>query len=343
MHGGTGMSFVLIVEPEEVNAERIKAILESVDRTFTYQLVNSAEKALDVISETQTDVFIADMQMPVISGAEFFSMIEMMSPDTIRIVMTDARSISETVKFINECRTFKIIIKPCRVADDLLRPIEAALDYKEKLDHKEEREREVEKSRQITDKEHSEKKRMWLSLVSDSKRAEAVLAGLIQANLSYSDIDGEMIERVERWYQWMISEYVNNVLNGPGNYKTIAVALTSTCHNPSQQCFYEMRKTEDSEIPPERLNEIAYILTLLTGICKDLLRGYQIRVVLEPTEKAYILRMRFGLNNLAFRIRNEKLRGYLIKATKLGVEALGYKTVRLEKEDAVILNIAIPK
>lgn len=337
------MSFVLIVEPEEVNAERIRAILESVDKNFEYQLVDSAEKALDVIGEIHTDVFIADMQMPVMTGSELFSMIEMMSPDTIRIVMTDAGRISETVNFMNECRTFKIIIKPCRVADDLLRPIEAAFVYKRQLEHAAKLEKEAEDSRMITGKEHSARKRTWLERVSDSKRTEDVLAGLLKANLSYSDIDSEMIERVERWYQWMASEYINNVLNGPGDYEMIAMALISTCHNPAQQCIYEMRRTNDMDIAPERLNEIAYILTLLTGICKDLLRGYHISVLLEPTEKACILRVRFQMNNLAFRIRNEKLRGYLIKATKIGIDALDHKTVRLEKENAVILNFAIPK
>lgn len=337
------MSFVLIVEPEEVNAERIRAILESVDKNFEYQLVDSAEKAIDVIGEIHTDVFIADMQMPVMTGSELFSMIEMMSPDTIRIVMTDAGRISETVNFMNECRTFKIIIKPCRVADDLLRPIEAAFVYKRQLEYAAKLEKEAEDSRMITGKEHSARKRTWLELVSDSKRTEDVLAGILKANVSYSDIDSEMIERVERWYQWMVSEYINNVLNGPGDYEVIAMALISTCHNPAQQCIYEMRRTNDMDIAPVRLNEVAYILTLLTGICKDLLRSYHISVLLEPTEKACILRVRFQMNNLAFRIRNEKLRGYLIKATKIGIDALDHKTVRLEKENAVILNFAIPK
>lgn len=337
------MSFVLIVEPEEVNAERIRAILESVDEDFEYQLVDSAEMALDVIGEVHTDVFIADMQMPVMSGSELFSMIEMISPDTIRIVMTDAGRISETVHFMNECRTFKIIIKPCRVADDLLGPIVAALTYKQQLEHAARLEKEAEDSRMTTQREYSERKHTWVERVSDSKRTEDVLAGLLKANVSYSDIDPEMIERVERWYQWMASEYINNVLNGPGDYETIARALISTCHNPSHQCIYEMRKANGVEISQQRMNEVAYILTLLTGICKDLLRNYQIRVLLESVEKAHILRIRFQINDLSFRIRNVSLRGNLSQATKIGLDALGYKIVRLDKEDAIILNIAIPK
>lgn len=337
------MSFVLIVEPEEVNAERITAILESVDKKFEYELVNSAEKAIDVIERNQTDVFIADMQMPVIKGTELFSMIEMMSPETIRIVMTDGGRISDTVAFMNECRTFKIIIKPCRVADDLLTPINAALAYKQQLENVAKLEKEAEDEQRLTEQEYTTQRRLWVTHVEESKRAQDVFAQFVKSNLSASNMDVEMRDRIERWFEWMISEFVNQVLNGSGDYETIARNLTASCNNPEQNCFFEMRRTKDEAVIPQRMNEIAYILTLLTGICKDVLRAYQLGVILEPTEKAYILRMRFRVSKDSFRIRNEKLRKQLVRATEIGVDALGYKAVLLNKEQEDILNIAIPK
>ena len=141
MAGGMNMGFVVIAEPDEVNAARIKTILDSLDKDFSYALVGSAEAAIQLVEQNTTDVFIADMQMPVIKGTELFSMIEMMSPETIRIVMTDGARIADTVAFMNECRTFKIIIKPCRVADDLMAPIRAAFRYKEQLDRSRSRRR----------------------------------------------------------------------------------------------------------------------------------------------------------------------------------------------------------
>ena len=54
------MGFVLIVEPDEVNAARIHAIMESVDKDFEYELVESAESALDVLEKRKPDVFIGD-------------------------------------------------------------------------------------------------------------------------------------------------------------------------------------------------------------------------------------------------------------------------------------------
>lgn len=179
------MGFVVIAEPDEVNAARIKTILDSLDKDFSYALVGSAEAAIQLVEQNTTDVFIADMQMPVIKGTELFSMIEMMSPETIRIVMTDGARIADTVAFMNECRTFKIIIKPCRVADDLMAPIRAAFRYKEQLERAAGQEQEQETAYSMTEQAYLEHRRMWLMRASNNKRAQDVLAELMKVNLSF--------------------------------------------------------------------------------------------------------------------------------------------------------------
>ena len=185
------MGFVVIAEPDEVNAARIKTILDSLDKDFSYALVGSAEAAIQLVEQNTTDVFIADMQMPVIKGTELFSMIEMMSPETIRIVMTDGARIADTVAFMNECRTFKIIIKPCRVADDLMAPIRAAFRYKEQLERAAGQEQEQETACSMTEQAYLEHRRMWLMRASNNKRAQDVLAELMKVNLSFSDMEAE--------------------------------------------------------------------------------------------------------------------------------------------------------
>lgn len=185
------MGFVVIAEPDEVNAARIKTILDSLDKDFSYALVGSAEAAIQLVEQNTTDVFIADMQMPVIKGTELFSMIEMMSPETIRIVMTDGARIADTVAFMNECRTFKIIIKPCRVADDLMAPIRAAFRYKEQLERAAGQEQEQETAYSMTEQAYLERRRMWLMRASNNKRAQDVLAELMKVNLSFSDMEAE--------------------------------------------------------------------------------------------------------------------------------------------------------
>ena len=335
------MGFVVIAEPDEVNAARIKTILDSLDKDFSYALVGSAEAAIQLVEQNTTDVFIADMQMPVIKGTELFSMIEMMSPETIRIVMTDGARIADTVAFMNECRTFKIIIKPCRVADDLMAPIRAAFRYKEQLERAAGQEQEQETAYSMTEQAYLEHRRMWLMRASNNKRAQDVLAELMKVNLSFSDMEAERKERLGRWYVRIVSEYINCVSCGTGEFKTAAEGLAAFGNKPEQQEYFELRCTADEVVDPERMNEVTYILRIITGLCKDILNGYRIMAILEPMEKVYVLRVRIQMYKDSFRIKNTTMREGLSRATELAIDALGYKSVVMNKEQETIFNLAL--
>lgn len=350
--GGDRMSFVLIVEPEEVNASRIRTILESLELDFEYELVRSAEAAIASVENHKPDIFIGDMQMPVMSGTELFSMIEMMSPDTVRIVMTDGGNIQETVSFMNECRAYKIIMKPCRVADDLLVPIRAALLYKEQCERASEKAQVVDTERRAIEDAFTQVDAMWRQNMDNLKRAQAVVSDMISSNISANSVMTEKVqERTKRWYQWMIEEYVRLVINGSGDYEQMARAQVAFCHEPKYNCMFQMKKNTQDEIEPRCVNEIGYILRIVTGVCKDLQMSYQMQAVIDKTDKAYILRVRYLLERdengvelaKGYRVRTPEIREAIKLATTIGVEALGYKAAVLKKEQDDILNIAIPR
>lgn len=346
------MSFVLIVEPDEVNAARIRTILESLELDFSYQLVTSAEAGILYLEEHTPDVFVGDMQMPVISAAELFSMAEMMVPDMIRIVMTDGGQIEETIDFINECRAYKIIIKPCRVADDLLVPIHAAIQYKEQRRRAMQLQQKAAENRAVLEKEYNRLNEAALKSAEDMKRAQDTAAEIIGVNIDADkELDDMIKERLKRWYQWMLEEYGHQVINGSGDYEKVLRNQLATFHNPEHGCVFMMKKNTPNEIIPRCMNEIAYVIRLTAGVCKDLQSCYQIHVLLEEAEMAYILRMRFIVDKDAqgielpavHRVRNEKLRNQIKYAVKLGIAALGCKTAVKSRESDDILNVAIAK
>ena len=53
-------------------------VKEEEKREFEYELLDSPEKAIELVENRTVDVFISDMHMPVMTGAELFSMIEML-------------------------------------------------------------------------------------------------------------------------------------------------------------------------------------------------------------------------------------------------------------------------
>ena len=346
------MGFVLIVEPEEVNAARIRAILESLDLNFEYELVMSAEEAILSVENRKPDVFIGDMQMPVMSGTELFSMIEMMSPDTIRIVMTDGGKIQDTVAFMNECRAFKIIIKPCRVADDLLVPIHAAFLYKQQCERMNQQSQNTDSSRAAVEEEFAKTNAVWQKQQDELKQIQNLMTDLVVSNVEAGNgMEPKVQERLKRWYQWMIEEYVHQVINGSGNYEQILRSQIAFSHDPENHCFFQMKNNVPGQITPKCMNEIAYVLRLVTGVCKDLQNSYQIQALIEQTDKAYILRVRYRIvkdeNGVelphAQRVKNPDIRNLIVRATKIGIAALGGQSAVLKKEQEDIVNIAIPR
>lgn len=344
------MSFVIIAEPEEVNAARIRTILDSVDKDFEYELVNSAETAIDVMEVRKADVFIGAMQMSVMSGAELFSLVEMIAPETVRIVMTDGANINETVSFMNECRTYKIIMKPCRVADDLLTPIKAAFSYKMMQEHASMELQKKDEDMCSIKQEYQKIDWAWRENIQNYQQAQSFYVQMLQCNLQLSEYEPRIKERLGRWYQWMMDEYMDQILAGSWDYEGAVRMLTNFCQNLDHGCTFQMKKTP-GEIQPECMNVITCLLRLVIGICIDLQTTYQIRVVIETVEKAHILRIRYRTgkdeegneDRNTWRVKSEDIRQALIKATKIGINAFGFKIAVLKKEEDDILNIAVPK
>ena len=115
--------------------------------------------------------------------------------------------------------------------------------------------------------------------------------------------------------------------------------------------FFQMKNNVQGQIEPRCMNEIAYILRLVTGVCKDLQNSYQIQALIEQTDKAYILRVRYRIvkdeNGVelphAQRVKNPDIRNLIVRATKIGIAALGGQSAVLKKEQEDIVNIAIPR
>ncbi len=344
------MGFVLIVESDEVNAARIRTILESVEVNFEYELHTSAEEAIASVEYRKPDVMVADIHIPVVSGTELFSMIQMMSPETICIALADGGKERELITFLNTCRIFKIILKPCRLAEDLLTPVYAAFA----------RQKELARQAVLTQKEDEEWRRVYalhketsglLQAEQEEKRQSlAIIAILNAAGIdARSDLNIDAKERIKRWYQWMLEEYVRIYLGGTETYEQVLRSQLAFCHSPESGCSFQMQKHTKEEIEPEAMNEIAYILRLITGVCRDLQKSYRIQVLIEQAEKAYILRVRYGISKDAlgneiseeWRVKNPVLRRELAWATKLAIDALGGRSALYRKEQEDIVNIAV--
>ena len=169
-----------------------------------------------------------------------------------------------------------------------------------------------------------------------------MLAELMKVNLSFFQIwKQNESERLGRWYVWVVSEYINCVSCGTGEFKTAAEGLAAFGNKPEQQEYFELRCTADEVVDPERMNEVTYILRIITGLCKDILNGYRIMAILEPMERSMCFVCAYRCIKIHSELKNTTMREGLSRATELAIDALGYKSVVMNKEQETIFNLAL--
>lgn len=116
---------ILFVDDEQ-------AVLSAFQRqfrgTFRLEIANSGAAALDRMAKGgPIAVLVADMQMPLMNGAELLAEVQRRSPSTVRIMLTGNSDQGTAVRAVNEGQIFRFLSKPCSQAD-LTAALQAGLE-----------------------------------------------------------------------------------------------------------------------------------------------------------------------------------------------------------------------
>ncbi len=345
------MSFVVIVEPDEIIRLNLKDFLETVDQNmFEYMLVRTPDRAVELLEQRHVDVLVSEVEMPIISGRELFSLAEMISPDTVRIALTNALKIEETVAFMNECKTYKIIITPCKVARDILAPVEAALEYKNLMDQLKHEDDLLNDTINESELDFQKLEMLVMNNKEEYQSMIAVIKELAWKNLERLQDDRECQQKMKQWYTWLLNTFYQSMIASNGNYMLCQNTLMNEFHYTEMGRTYAMYKKEEFPIEASKMNEITFIITLMANTCKQLLTHYDIRVLLECVEKYYIVRFECKYTseiddkgNLILQEANEAYIQELKKATEKFVDSFSYRSVSMEKEESYVINIAVTR
>jgi len=101
---------VLFID-DEVN------ILNSIQRVFADHDFNlltagSSQQALEILSRNDIAVVVTDNMMPGMNGLDLLRLAKVISPDTIRIMLTGYASLDTAIEAINLGEVFRFVVKP---------------------------------------------------------------------------------------------------------------------------------------------------------------------------------------------------------------------------------------
>lgn len=101
---------VLFVDDEEQVLNSIDGIFSRAD--VTVLKTASAQEALEIINQQPVAVVVSDSRMPDMTGLDLLSRIKNVSPDILKILMTEPSELGEAVEAINKGELFRFILKP---------------------------------------------------------------------------------------------------------------------------------------------------------------------------------------------------------------------------------------
>ena len=83
-------------------------------KRFDFHTATSGDQGLEVIrTSAPFAAVVADMRMPGMNGVEFLSQVQVLAPDTTRIMLTGQADLDTAMEAVNKGRVFRFLNKPC--------------------------------------------------------------------------------------------------------------------------------------------------------------------------------------------------------------------------------------
>ena len=126
---------VLFVDDEPLVLEGLR---RAVHREFLADLAGSADEGLEKLRHAGPyAVVVSDMHMPGMDGVEFLATVRILSPDSIRVMLTGDDALGVAMRAVNEGSIFRFLRKPTS-PEQLLEALRAGVaQYRARLSEKE--------------------------------------------------------------------------------------------------------------------------------------------------------------------------------------------------------------
>lgn len=286
------METVVIVDNNRKMLDNYRRMIETGREKITCRYFTYPEEAVEFMQKEGAAVLVCELDMPVMSGREVFDIVEMFSPATIKIAMTEVTDVRKTLEIVNQSRIFKLILKPFFLPEDLIEPIRAALKYYRL------REKDLEQPLRNIGMEQTDIRTR--ELVSELKVKQQMyhnisrtMSGILKGSLQWeeSGVSEEEIAEAVRLYDSLIREFMRYYMFGTQNYIFHLNYLMNLFSAPEKNRVFQIKNKDRQEIPNEILLKIAYTIFVIGYISKEIFVQYQLVAGIEELEQVYILKV----------------------------------------------------
>ncbi len=127
------MKNILFVDDEPHILQGLKRMLRPFRKEWQMHFCGSGSEALDLLSQSEMDVVVTDMRMPVMDGAELLGRVKNLYPNVVRIILSGQSNKEMILKSVKPAHQF--LSKPCN-PENLKQTIKKALHLRDLLKNK---------------------------------------------------------------------------------------------------------------------------------------------------------------------------------------------------------------
>lgn len=276
---------IIIIEPNKAHMSVIKKTLEYAPRDYHFCFLDSPVEVMDLLEKENIHILICELNMPVLSGMEIFQMCENMAPNVKRILLTDASDMQNTLDLINNTKLFRIIMTPCKMAEDILSPVNEALILQEKEEKERIHQVEYKNAIQTLDDKFQVLYRAYQKNSADFQMIYQMIEGAFRGNLmgiSYKREGGNLEKFFQNIFLWFVtvnySEY-KGFLSHQQNF-------IEKFHRPKEGKSVDfLQKEQGFQCKVRQTGGIFYSLYLLAGMYDRVYSNYHFDILFKESDK----------------------------------------------------------
>ncbi|MFQ3598514.1 MAG: response regulator [Chloroherpetonaceae bacterium] len=145
-------SHILLVDDEPMVLSSLSRLLED---DYTVHTANGGTQALEIVKREPIKVVISDQRMPGMLGHEVLRQVKLISPNTIRMLLTGYSDLDAIISSVNAGEIFRYINKPWK-ADNLCNLVKLGIQIYDRITHLQAKEQAKAESQKIPARVHIE-------------------------------------------------------------------------------------------------------------------------------------------------------------------------------------------
>ncbi len=291
--GEMRMDTVVILDNDNKWILNYKRMLSNFPEEAEFRFFQQPEAAMEYLSSNQAAVFACEMDMPLMSGDEALSMVEMMSPDTVGIAIMQGREAAKALDIFNRHQIHKLIVKPFSFPEEIQGPIRSALaHYREQIESGRHYREMIQEFAAVNRKQDQilagmEEKKQRYDGIFD------VAAGIIRGNIhsEAARLTPEENKRITGFCVDLLHEFMHYYLFEERNSVFQINFLLNLFHFPGKSRSFKILNETGKDIPQATMQKLSYGIFLGGYYCRQALAKYRASVKISIEGPYYALQM----------------------------------------------------